>query len=257
MAVDVGNSRVKLGHFRLPQSVSLPLPQQSARLALDWTDDDLARALPGQAGDHAWYIASVNRPAADRLIEWLERSGVKRVHLLTHADLPLAIDLAQPERVGLDRLADAVAANCLRTPNEPVIVVDHGSAIKVDLVDQRGAFAGGAILPGINMSARALHEFTDRLPLVDVPDAPAHLDRSTIGAIRFGLAWGAVGAVRELIGALAPGTAAPQVLVTGGGARELAAILGEGNARPPQFVPHLTLAGIAVAAAHHAAKNLR
>ena len=94
------------------------------------------------------------------------------------------------------------------------------------------------------------------LPAAAEDGAPSELERSTEGAIRFGLAWGTVGAVREIIARLAPGRA-PQVLVTGGGARKLAAILGEGSARPPRHVEHLTLGGIAVAAAHLAAKGRR
>ena len=53
------------------------------------------------------------------------------------------------------------------------MIVDVGTAITVDLVSADGAFLGGAILPGIQMSARALHEFTDLLPLVDVSDLTA------------------------------------------------------------------------------------
>ena len=53
------------------------------------------------------------------------------------------------------------------------MIVDVGSAITVDLVSADGAFLGGAILPGIAMSARALHEFTDLLPLVDMSELTA------------------------------------------------------------------------------------
>ena len=102
------------------------------------------------------------------------------------------------------------------------------------------------------MSARALHEFTDRLPLVEVVDAPEVLERSTAGAIHFGLYWGAVGAVRELIARLRHDGVPTQVYLTGGGAPALAAILAQGSTQPPQFVPHLTLAGVALAASQAA-----
>lgn len=151
--------------------------------------------------------------------------------------------------MGVDRLADVLAANRLRQPDRPAIVVDYGSAITVNLISRRGAFVGGAILPGIDMTARALHAFTDGLPLVDVTDAPEVLERSTIGAIRFGLYWGAVGAVREVIARLDPNYESTQIFLTGGGAPALAAELGQGTSWQPQFVPHLTLAGVALAAA--------
>ena len=116
----------------------------------------------------------MNRPAAARLIEWLERecrtpAGTPpAARVLTAADLPIAVGLEHPERVGLDRLAAAAAVNRLRSPDRGAIIVDTGSAVTVDLVSADGIFCGGAILPGIDMSARALHEFTDLLPLVSL-----------------------------------------------------------------------------------------
>ena len=116
-----------------------------------------------------WWIASVNRPAATRLIDWLRehRPGGSR------------------RAVGLGRLAAGGAARTAGhgrhrpagrrrggqsapRAGRPAVIVDVGTAITVDLVSADGAFLGGAILPGIQMSARALHEFTDLLPLVDV-----------------------------------------------------------------------------------------
>ena len=94
----------------------------------------------------------------------------------------------------------------MRPPGRPAVVIDVGTAITVDLVSAEGAFLGGAILPGIAMSARALHEFTDLLPLVDMSELaapPPALGDSTEAAMRSGLFWGAVGAVRQLIEQLA------------------------------------------------------
>ena len=127
-------------------------------------------------------------------------------------------------------------------------MVDVGSAITVNLVSAEGAFLGGAILPGIGMSARALHAFTDLLPLVDASELaapPPPLGTATVPAMRSGLFWGAVGAIRELIPRLS-GQAANQVEVflTGGAAPAVAELLSDAA----RYVPHLTLAGIALAA---------
>jgi pantothenate kinase type III len=84
------------------------------------------------------------------------------------------------------------------------------------------------------------------------------LERSTAGAIRFGLYWGTVGALRELVARLTEGPVAPEVFLTGGGAPTVSAILAKASPRPPQFVPHLTLSGIALVAAGSApAKGTR
>ena len=89
-----------------------------------------------------------------------------------------------------------------------------------------GAFAGGAILPGMAMSARALEEQTDALPRVAVErwlDPPAPLGKATEPAIEAGLFWGAVGAIRELVGQYVEATCVgPDVFVSGGGSQLIA-----------------------------------
>ena len=252
VAVDVGNSRTKLGLF-LGQSPG-PLPQPARAVGLAGEGPDLDRIaqelLAGVGRVGSWWIGSVNRPAATRLLDWLrEHRPEERVVLLASGDLPLAVALDRPDMVGIDRLLDAVAANHLRQPGQPAMVVDVGSAITVNLISAEGAFLGGSILPGIAMSARAMHAFTDLLPLLDMSELgspPPPLGDSTMAAMRSGLFWGAVGAIRELVRRLA-GNDPPQVQVflTGGASPAVAGLLGE----TAQHVPHLTLAGIALTAA--------
>ncbi|MFZ5833296.1 MAG: type III pantothenate kinase, partial [Planctomycetota bacterium] len=166
--------------------------------------------------------------------------------------LGLKVDLERPDMVGIDRLLDAVAANALRDPARPAVVVDVGSAITVDLVSAAGAFQGGAILPGLGMAARALHEFTDLLPLIEaheLGEPPPVVGPATVPAMRSGLFWGAVGAVRELVQHMAGDEA--QVFLTGGAGMAVARLLGP----RAMVVPHLTLSGIALTAARAAANT--
>jgi type III pantothenate kinase len=141
-----------------------------------------------------------------------------------------------------------VAVNQLRDPNRAAIAVDLGTAITVDLISAEGDFQGGAILPGISMSARALHEFTDLLPLIDMAslaEAPPAVGRSTIDAMQSGLFWGAIGGIRELIDRMTPShSQPPQIFLTGGAAPSVAGLL----AAEAHYVPHLVLSGIALAA---------
>jgi type III pantothenate kinase len=128
------------------------------------------------------------------------------------------------------------------------VVVDVGSAITVDLVSPAGVFLGGAILPGIAMSARAMNSFTDLLPRVDMSELaapPPAVGTATDPAMRSGLFWGAVGAIRQLIERMAFEVGGdPEVFLTGGAAPAVAELLGP-HAR---HVPNLTLSGIALAA---------
>jgi len=252
IAVDIGNARIKLGYFPGPieglpsPTATLPLPGR--RPALDALPDWLEQlAIPPGV---AWWIGSVNRPAAAWLVAWL---GANRpddpIRQLTAADLPLRVALPEPEKVGIDRLLDAVAANRLRAADRPAVVVDLGTALTVDLVSADGAFCGGAIAPGIAMSARALHEFTDLLPWIDMAelDAPPEpLGTSTVDAMRSGLFYVALGGIRELIAQMSQKSGSPaDIFLSGGAGPAVAQLLGSRT----RHIAHLTLGGIAITAA--------
>lgn len=252
VAVDIGNNRMKLGLFAAGEEKRLPEPVRT--LVVEGQDSELAQIRDWLAGAFdaggSWWIGSVNRPSTTRLVDWLRTNRPEEtVTLLAAGDLPLRVDLPRPDMVGIDRLLDAVAANRLRQPDRPAVVVDVGSAITVDLVSAEGAFCGGAILPGIAMAARALHTFTDLLPLVEMAELttpPPPLGTGTAPAMRSGLFWGAVGAVRHLVELMSEemGRKA-EVFLTGGAGPAVAQLLGPSA----QHVPHLTLAGIAISAA--------
>lgn len=260
IAVDIGNSSTKIGQFAdvrgAATTPSPPAPNTAQRLpqpeaTWSFTTGQTPPSLLQQALPETpcrWEVVSVHRRGTQLLTAWLATHRPQdEVHLLTAADLPLLLRVEQPHRVGLDRLAAAVGANQLRTPSRPAIVVDAGSAITVDLVAADGAFEGGAILPGFRMSAEALCE-ADLLPLASLaPEAepPPPLGRYTEAAIRSGLFWGTVGAIRELIDRLSkPLSDTPELFFTGGDLRRLAELISP----QARFVPHLVLGGIVAAA---------
>jgi len=251
VAADVGNNRIKLGLFETEPGRELPEPSCWFGMADEEPDlgriaEWLSEAVPEGV---SWWIGSVNRPTTTRLVDWLRSARpLDHITLLAAGDLPLVVALERPDMVGIDRLLDAVAANHLRSPDRPAIIVDLGSAITVDLVSQQGAFLGGAIMPGIGMSARALHEFTDLLPWIDVSELtkpPLPLGKATIPAMQTGLFWGAVGAIRQLTELLAHEAAGePEIFLSGGAAALVAGVL----QKAVRHIPHLTLGGIALAA---------
>jgi type III pantothenate kinase len=273
MAVDIGNSRVKLGQFqrecsgesdaskgvRAADDPLLPEPMATFDLPIrhDTGEFDSNR-LVAWCNEHlangtTWRIASVHRAAAARLStvlsEWATQSKKDcLIRQLTYRDVPLPILVDEPARVGIDRLLAALAADRLRQRGRAAIVVDLGTAITVDLVDTDGAFAGGAILPGIATSARALADQTDALPQVTLEfldKPPAALGKSTVPAIESGIYWGAIGAIRELVAQLsAPFQFRPDLFITGGASRQVANLLEmHGTVR---HMPNLVLSGIAL-----------
>ncbi len=252
LAVDIGNSRMKLGLFETFDSPvdQLPRPVRTCELStLDEPFDELISWLqPHALGTMSWRLGTVNLLGSTRLIAWLrERDAAGGLMMLARDDLPLEVDLARPDMVGVDRLLAAVAVNHLRSSDTPAVIVDLGTAITVDLLSGAGVFRGGAIGPGIGMAARALHEFTDLLPKLDMTSlaaAPSALGTSTVDAMQAGLYWGAVGGVKELIAQLAGEIGqTPEVFVTGGAAQAIAPLIDPAA----HYVPDLVLAGIALA----------
>lgn len=101
--------------------------------------------------------------------------------------LPIALDYATPETLGADRLAAACGAWCKYGPS---VIVDAGTCITVDYVDADGVYRGGAILPGLQMKFEALHNFTARLPLLNITEVENEVPlvgRSTKASIESGV----------------------------------------------------------------------
>ncbi len=161
-------------------------------------------------------------------------------------DFPAAIPnrTLRPERVGADRLANAVAA--WARARRACVVVDVGTAVTFDVVNAKGEFVGGMIAPGPALQARSLHEHTSLLPEVKIdPSSPR--DRRAIGrfteeAIKGGIHAGLVGLVREGLSRVRRELGKrPTSFATGGGGALLRGCV-------DHVVDWLTLEGIAISA---------
>jgi len=251
IAVDIGNSRIKFGRFDATSAPSYPHPSATLELA---THDALWQPIESWLRNHSvpaaeWWISSVQQAACRNLTNAIQSQRPDdSVTVLSRAQLPLAVNVPAPEKVGLDRLAGAVAVNRLRSAGRSAVKISVGTALTVDFISADGTFQGGAIAPGIGMSAQAMHQHTDQLPLItmsELADPPPACGRDTVSAMRSGLYWGTVGAMRELIARLsAQEFAPPEIYLTGGAAPIVANLLGP-DAR---CEPHLVLAGVAIAA---------
>lgn len=243
LAVDIGNSSIEFGAFR--GNISQELPRPSSTIFLPLEDSAFAELTDWLPVRCQWCIATVNQPAYERLTSWLGLHRPDDKHRrLTRFDFPLRLQVETPDRVGVDRLAAVTAANLLRQEDRPAIVIDGGTAITVNLISGAGDFCGGAILPGFRLSASALANNTEALPLVhfDSKTLPSAIGKSTEAALQSGVFWGAVGGLRELIERIAANLPEePEVFLTGGGAD----LFVDHLSRPARFVPHLVLSGIA------------
>jgi type III pantothenate kinase len=248
VVVDVGNTRIKWGLATsdgLTAAAALPAEDPAAwQSLLDcWQVN----------GSLHWIIAGVHPKRCGELVEWV-RGQKQQVTLLEDwRRLPLTIRLEHPERVGIDRLLSAVAANHRRSADTPAVIVGAGTAVTVDWLDGDGVFRGGSIFPGLHLMARTLHEHTALLPLVDVPTAPPPLPgTSTPAAIQAGVFWSVVGGVGALINRFAAlESRPPQVFLTGGDASLLMQALPSANLSSPTtpvLWPWMTLEGIRLTA---------
>ena len=236
LTVSIGNTNVSYAIFdgdRMARHDRLPLARLSS----------LAERI-GAGPFRRIALASVAPGRTDQAIALLSGSYSAAV-LVAGRDLPYGIEIQcdEPEKVGADRLLNAVAAHA-RTRGE-AIVADIGTAITVDVVSARGSFCGGAIAPGPDLMLRALHEHTELLPVVAYQKPPTVIGHNTTDAMRSGAHWGAVALVKSLIERMAeelsPGAL---VLLTGGGAESIARDL----KAKFELRPALTLEGLAILA---------
>jgi type III pantothenate kinase len=137
-----------------------------------------------------------------------------------------------PSSIGSDRLANAAAA--VQLGKLPAIVVDFGTAVTFDVIDEKGRYLGGVIAPGLPTAAAALHERTALLPLTKITSIRNSVGKSTAEAIRIGLLLGAAGLIRETVSGITRDAfrgKRPHVLATGGDA-ELVDRLSQRNGSP-------------------------
>jgi type III pantothenate kinase len=151
----------------------------------------------------------------------------------------LAIKLDRPGEVGADRLVNAVAAvSCYHAP---AVVVDFGTATTFDVVDGEGAFCGGVIAPGPNLSLTALHMAAAKLPKIGVARPERAIGRNTVEAMQSGVFWGYVGLVEGLLGRIeSEMREKPVVIATGG----LAPLFQDAIPRIDHVDEELTLKGL-------------
>jgi type III pantothenate kinase len=181
------------------------------------------------------------------LVHWLRDRGHNVWVIDTWQQLPVKVTVYHPERVGLDRLLNAVAAlGSYQRYRSPAIVVDAGTAVTVDWVEPECGFRGGAILPGFRLMSQALRDHTALLPLVNVSKRPPSMPgRSTEQAIEAGVYHAVAGGINSLIRQLAAEwTQPPHIFLTGGDAPLLQPAV-DGRT---EVWPEMTLEGIRLTA---------
>lgn len=170
--------------------------------------------------------------------EWMESLGMTQ--LTASTPIPIRNDYSSPRTLGMDRLAAAVGAWSMK-PGCDILVVDAGTAVTFDLVSADGAYKGGNIAPGTELRFKALHEYTDALPLVKPEGETPLFGTDTESAIRSGVVNGIRHELYGFITRLSSTYPSLLVFLTGGDAG-LFDIIGKSTTFA---VPDLVLRGLA------------
>ncbi|TPG54617.1 type III pantothenate kinase [Sphingomonas glacialis] len=155
----------------------------------------------------------------------------------------MALDVLEPKSVGADRAVTMIAAHA-RHPGD-LIVIDFGTATTLDVVDYTGAYKGGIIAPGINLSLDALVTAAAKLPriAIEAPATASVIGRDTVSQMQIGIFWGYVAMIEGLVARMKAEVGRPiKVVATGG----LAILFEQHTAMFDVVEPDLTIQGLAI-----------
>lgn len=206
LAIDIGNSAIKYAVFAGEQL------EQSGKVA----------ALPD-----LWQITGVNpvdniivssvRATENQLVPQLQAQG-NLVLFDYQTPVPVYNHYGTPQTLGMDRLAAVVGANFLY-PTADCLVIDAGTCITCDFIDKAQHFWGGSISPGLQMKFRAMHTFTQKLPLIEQAIFPVPLAGTTTQeAMQSGVVNGTIAELNGTIAAYTQKSAHLLVVLCGGDA---------------------------------------
>lgn len=246
LAIDSGNTNVifavydRTGDLRGSWRASTDARRTADEYAVWLTQ---LMALDGlRPDDIEGAIAANVVPAMSHALKTLCRRYFKTDPMLVGepgVDLGIEVRVDRPEQVGADRLVNAVAAH--ERYGGPVIVVDFGTATTFDVIADDGAYEGGVIAPGINLSLEALDRAAAKLPRIAIRKPERVIGRATVPAMESGAYWGYVGLIEGVVERIKGEYGrAMKVVATGG----LAPLFDRATDRIDVVDPDLTLRGL-------------
>ncbi len=208
LAMDVGNTNAVLGLFRLDSGPGQPDLVASWRIGTPSgaTADEFGVllhslfALRGlRVGDITGVAISSVVPPLDPMLREVAETQLRLPPLFVEPGLDTGVPVLtdHPEEVGADRIVNCVAA--IERFGGPVIVVDMGTATTFDVVSAAGEFLGGAIAPGLGISAEALFGRAARLPRVEIRKPAKVIGTGTVDNLQIGLYYGYIGLVDGIL----------------------------------------------------------
>jgi type III pantothenate kinase len=166
--------------------------------------------------------------SSTRDIEWKVLQKAKEyisIKILDHnTSIPIENLYQTPETLGKDRLAGVIGAAALY-PAQTLMVVDIGTCITYDIIDEYKKYHGGNISPGVHLRLKAMHRYTDKLPLVDYLVNDDEIGKTTVKAMQNGAVYGTIGEIDSFIRRIKQKFGRLTVIFTGGDADKFANML--------------------------------
>jgi len=147
--------------------------------------------------------------------------NVEPIVIGENAKLGIDVRIEKPSEAGADRLVNAIGAGMIYSG--PLIVIDSGTATTFDIVGSDGAFEGGIISPGINLSMQALHEAAAKLPRIAIqrPSGNRIVGTDTVSAMQSGVFWGYISLIEGLVSRIKAERGEPMTVIATGGVASL------------------------------------
>ena len=156
-----------------------------------------------------------------------------------NVDLGIGVRILKPSEAGADRLVNAIGAH-LAYPGD-LIIIDSGTATTFDVVAADGAFEGGVIAPGINLSLQALHEAAAMLPRIAIQKPDRVIGKDTVSNMQSGVFWGYVALIEGLVARIKAEWGKPMTVIGTGG---VASLFEGATDSIDRFDPDLTIRGL-------------
>ncbi len=221
LAIDVGNTNTVFAFYEGEEHRAEWRIATDARRTADeyfvWLDH-LTKLAGMDRGDvHASVIATVAPQTLFNLKTLCRRYFDSDPLVIGEAncDLGIAVKLPRPSEVGADRVVNARAALTTYGPN--LIILDFGTGTTFDVVDGEGAYVGGVIAPGVNLSLAALHQAAAKLPRIAIERPERVVGDDTVSAMQSGIYYGYVGLIEGVCNRIAEERATPMTVIATGG----------------------------------------
>jgi type III pantothenate kinase len=204
LAIDVGNTNVKLGTFKGPElTANFRLETDARRMPdeyaaiLDWLLHRRGIAFTDIQGVSLSSTVPAMVPVIKELVRNYLRPETPLVEVSAFGNTGVQIDIENPREMGPDRIVDALAAKELY--RLPAIIVDFGTATTFDAIDRNGCLLGTSLAPGLRTAMDGLFQRAARLSRIELEAPTEVIGRSTVAALRSGWVYGYVGLVEGLV----------------------------------------------------------